>query len=287
MALVIIVLLIASFFIPAERVSSVSVQNTFANAVAALRQPTSWRSLDSGKNTQVSEVSFMLYQITEPRGNGDSTRFSLAVIPDMSPRRNPNNIGFSYGQPTSLFFKLFPSLEKPSIESHIVGELRNYLEDNTRFYGYPITTQSLVDSFFLAQQKNITTCDLFSTLPGMISGLTTYAAGYSCKIIAQNISIVPLGRDSITLMAGLNIDRPIPGDDLHTFRQLPTTLGLVVGQYSGPFRDRTGIYRAMEKFITDHELAKHGLPYEHYQGPLPTADSSMVKFELLYPVSYR
>jgi hypothetical protein len=86
-------------------------------------------------------------------------------------------------------------------------------------------------------------------------------------------------------MAGLNIDKSIDGDKVFTFRQLPSTLGLLVGQYDGPFRDRTGLYRAMEKFITDHQLAKRGLPYERYRSPLPAADSSRVKFELLYPVT--
>jgi hypothetical protein len=226
----------------------------------------------------------MLYQISEPAGDGDSTEFTLAIIPDMK-LHNPNNIGISYGLPTTFFFKLFPFLQRPSIESGIVDELQGYLQDNTRYYGYPITTQPLVDSFFVTRQQPIPARDLLTTLPGMIRDLTAYANGYTCRILAQNISIVPLGHDSITLMAGLNIDRPIPGDALHTFRQLPSTLGLVAGQYEGAFRDRAGLYAAMEKFITDHALAKRGLPYERYLYALPLADSSTVRFELLYPVT--
>lgn len=285
LSILVLLFVFVSTFIPVERVISLPVHNTAQNTAAALGRPTAWRSVDSGKDTHITEVSFMLYQVTEPEGGGDSAKFTLAITPDASPQHNPNNIGISYALPTTLFFKLLPFLQRPSVESSIIAELQSYLDDNTRFYGYPITTRPLVDSFFLAQQRDIPSRDLFTTLPGMIKGLMTYASGYSCRVIAQNVSIAPLGQDSVTLMAGLNIDRPIPGDDVHTFRQLPSTLGLLVGQYEGPFRDRAGIYRAMEKFIAEHPLAKRGLPYERYQSPLPLADSSMVRFELIYPVT--
>ena len=226
----------------------------------------------------------MLYQISEPEPGGDSTDFTLAIVPDVSSPHSPNNIGISYVYTTTLFFKLLPFIQRPSIESTIVDELQDYLQDNTRFYGYSITAQPIVDSFFVTRQEDIPARDLVTTLPGLFAELTVYARANSCRVIAQNISIAPLGHDSISLMAGLNIDRAVAGDKVNTFRQLPSTLGLLAGQYEGPFRDRTGLYRAMEKFITDHGLAKRGLPYERYLSPLPSTDSSMVKIELLYPV---
>ncbi|HEV2481074.1 MAG TPA: hypothetical protein VGS79_15470 [Puia sp.] len=285
--LLIIVLLfvLASTFIPAELVRSVTVRNTIQNTVTALKHPEAWRSLDSGKNTHITETRYMLFQISEPEPNGDSIDLTLAIVPDVSPQHNPNNIGISYAYTTTLFFKLLPFLQRPSVESAIVGELQDYLQDNTRFYGYTITTQPLVDSFFLTRQRDIPTRDLLKTLPGLFAGLSDYARANSCQVIAQNISIAPLSHDSISLMAGLNIDRSVIGDKVNTFRQLPSTLGLVAGQYEGPFHDRTGLYRAMEKFIADHRLAKRGLPFERYLSPLPSTDSSMVKIELLYPVT--
>jgi hypothetical protein len=287
LGIAVVVFLMVSVFIPTERIQSLSVQTTVQNAVAALGHPTGWRSLDSGKNTRISEVSYMLYQIAEPGSHGDTTAFTLAILPDVSPQHDPNKISLSYAYPSTVFYKFFPRFEKPTKESRIVGELQHYLQDNTLFYGYPITTERLVDSFFLATQKDIAARDLLKTLPGMIKELEDYARSNSCRVIAQNISVAPLGHDSITLMAGLNIDRSIPGDNVHTFRELPSTLGLVAGEYEGAFRDRIRLYTAMEKFITDHALAKHGLPYERYLTSLPTSDSSYIKIRLLFPVSYR
>lgn len=282
-----ILFLIVSFFIPVEQARTLSVQNTIQNTVTALHHPTVWRSLDSGKNTRITELGYMLYAITEPKRGGDSTGFSMTITPDLSPSHNPNIAAISYFHSTSLFYKLFPFFEKITFDTRTVRELRSYLEDNTRFYGYPITTQKLVDSFFLTKKQDLPSRDLFTTLPSIFKELEDYARTNSCHVIAQNISFFPLGHDSVSLMAGLNIDKSIEGDANYNFRQLPSTLGLVVGRYEGRFGLRTGIYTAMERFISDHALAKRALPYERYHSGLPVSDSSIIRIDLIFPVTYR
>jgi hypothetical protein len=281
-----IVFLIVSFFIPVQQVKTVSIENSLHNTITALHQPSSWRSLDSGKNTHITDIHYMLYTITEPKNNRNSTTFTLAVGPDLPPH-NPNNAAISWLHATSLFYKLFPFLEKTPFDILIVDELRSYLQDNTRFYGYPMTTQRLVDSIFLTKKQDLPARDLFKTLPGMLKELEDYAHTNSCKIIAKNISFAPLDHDSISIMAGLNIDKAIPGDETYNCRELPSTLGLLVGRYEGRFSDRAGIYTAMERYLTDHALAKRGVPYERYDSPLPDSDSSNIKIDLIYPVTYR
>ena len=150
-----ILFLIVSFFIPVEQARTLSVQNTIQNTVTALHHPAVWRSLDSGKNTRITELRYMLYAITEPKHNGDSTVFSMAIMPDLSPNHNPNIAAITYFHSTSLFYKLFPFLEKVTFDARTAHELQSYLGDNTRFYGYPITTQSLVDSFFLTKKQDL------------------------------------------------------------------------------------------------------------------------------------
>ncbi len=282
-----ILFLLVSFFIPAEQVRTLSVQNTIQNTVTALHHPSAWRSLDSGKNTRITELSYMLYAITEPKRNGDSTGFSLSITPDLSPSHNPNIAAITYFHTTSLFYKLFPFIEKMTFDARTAHELRSYLEDNTRFYGYPITTQKLVDSFFLTKKQDLPSRDLFTTLPTIFKELQDYARANSCHVIAQNLSFLPLSHDSVSLMAGVNIDKSIEGNKVYNFRQLPSTLGLVVGRYEGRFDLRTGIYAAMERFITDHALMKTALPYERYHSAIPLSDSSIIKMDLIYPVTYR
>lgn len=127
--LLIIVLLfvLASTFIPAGLARSVTVRNTVQNTVTALKHPEAWRSLDSGKSTHITEIKYMHFQISEPEPNGDSVDFTLALVPNASSRHNPDTIGISYVYTTTLFFKLLPFLQRPSVESGIVDELQDYL----------------------------------------------------------------------------------------------------------------------------------------------------------------
>ncbi|MBN9382717.1 MAG: hypothetical protein J0H74_18275 [Chitinophagaceae bacterium] len=282
-----IVLVLISLVIPVKQIRSVTIANTLANSVAALHRPGSWRTLDSGRNTHINEAGFMRWTISEPAHGGDSTEFAISLAPDLSRQQDPQHSNISYVHVTSLFYSLFPSLERSGTDVHTVDELRSYLQDNLRFYGYPIRTQKLVDSFFLTKQTDLRSSDLFKVLPGIFQSLETYAAKESSKVIARNIAITRLDHDSITLMAGLNIDKSIYTDAAYNFRQLPSTLGLVVGRFEGRFDERTGLYAAMEKFISDHGLAKRGLPYEQYQSPLPGSDSSTIRIDLIYPVSHR
>jgi len=282
-----ILFLIVSFFIPVEQVRTLSVQNTIQNTVTALHHPSRWRSLDSGRNTRITELRYMLYAVTEPKRGGDSTGFSMNITPDLSHNHNPNIAAISYFHSTSLFYKLFPFLEKITFDARTVHELKSYLEDNTRFYGYPITTQKLVDSFFLTKKQDLPSRELFRTLPSIFKELQDYARTNSCHVIAQNLSFIQLDHDSISLMAGLNIDKSIKGDYIYNFRELPSTVGLVVGRYEGRFDLRTGIYTVMERFISDHALMKISLPYERYHSPIPMSDSSIIKIDLIYPVTYR
>src|ERR1700754_1704058 len=282
-----VLFLIVSFFIPVEQARTLSVQNTIQNTVSALLHPSAWRSLDSGRNTRVTELSYMVYAVTEPKRGGDSTGFSLAITPDLSPNHNPNIASISYFHSTSLFYKLLPFLEKTTFDARTVHELRSYLEDHTRFYGYPITTQKLVDSFFLTKKQDLPSRELFTTLPTIFKELQDYARSNSCHVIAQNISFIPLGHDSVSLMAGLNIDKSIEGDINYNFRQVPSTVGLVVGRYEGRFGLRSGVYTAIERFLTDNALLKVGLPYERYHSALPVSDTSIIRIDLIFPVTYR
>jgi hypothetical protein len=284
-----IVFVLVSLLIPVKQIRSVIVNNTLPNSVTALQKPTSWRTLDSGRNTHINEAGFMQWTVSEIHSNGDSTEFAITLSPDLSPKQDPQHSNISWVHATSLFYSIFPSLEKTGADTRTVDELRSYLQNNLRFYGYTIKTQPLVDSFFLTKQMDLNSKDLFKTLPVLFKDLENYASGRSTRIIGRNIVITRLDHDSITLMAGLNIDKPVSiyGDETYNFRQLPSTMGLVVGHYEGRFDKRSGLYTAMEKFITDHSLAKRGLPYEQYRSPLPDSDNSRIDIDLIYPVSYR
>jgi hypothetical protein len=314
LVILIVVFLIVSLFIPVRLENQLFVKNTFPNIVSSIFRPESWTHWDSSvsqawhrdpsschftndtihhiisigipeKKIRVLQLSDLVYQVEEIR-KGDTSAFGLGIIPFVGNglQGSQHNSYIVYAQPGNLFYKMFPFMASPSFASGTVSALRSYLEDNRRFYGYPIGLKAATDTLFLTTKEDIRRQDLFTTLPAMSKLLDRYARENNCRVIGKNLSWLPLPHDSITVMEGLNIDKIVPGNDTCNFRQLPSHQYLAVATFEGRFRDMPSLYKAVEKFLFDHQLIKNSLPFEKYLSPLPTSDSSIVKVELSYPL---
>src|SRR5258708_2690781 len=313
--ILIIVFLIVSFFIPAKLENQVFVANTFQNIASSTMRPKNWIKWDSsvsqawqkdssachfledsgrhvttleipGKTIVITQISYLLYQLEEINNNGPSSVFGFAIVPYVGngQQRSEHNSNLVYSRSTNLFYKLFPFLEKPSFAKRTVSGLTSFLENNTRFYGYPIEIKPTNDTLFLTRNQDLAQRDLYSRIPALFEEIDRYARENNCKTGTKNLSYTLLGSDSLTIMAGFNIDKIIKGDYLYNFRQFPAGQPLAVGTFKGLYRDRSLIYTAMEKYIPDHQLIKVGLPFEKYSSALPVSDSSVVTLELCYPL---
>jgi hypothetical protein len=277
-----ILFLIVSFFIPVKLNNQLPVANTLSNIQTAL-QPQNLAKWDtSGRKLSITPVSYMLYQL-EATKDDHSEIFGLMILPNAG--KDLSRSGIVYSRMTNLFYKLFPFLEKRSFATATINELRSYLDDDHRFYGFPIEIKPAADTLFLTKKQDLPANQLFTSLPLMQRELEDYAKQNNCRVLAKNISFSSLDHDSLAVMVGLNIDKVIAGDYIYNFRQLPANAALATGHYAGPFRGRTALYQAMEKYLMDHQLAKRALPYETYHSPFPDSDSANIDIELLYPVA--
>jgi hypothetical protein len=277
-----ILFLIVSFFIPVKLTNQVPVANTIPNIQAAL-QPQNLANWAAGaEKTRVTQVAYLQYTLVA----SDYDRmpgFGLLLTPNAG--KDQSRSGIVYSRFTNLFYKLFPFLEKPSFATTTITELKSYLEDNRRFYGFPIEIAPAADTLFLTKRSDLPADKLFAALPVIQQELEAYAKQNNCRILAKNISFTSLDHDSLAVMVGLNIDKVIAGDYIYNFRELPAKAALATGYYTGPFRGRTALYQAMEKYLTDHQLAKRALPYETYHSPFPDSDSANIDIQLSYPVA--
>jgi effector-binding domain-containing protein len=256
-----------------------------------------------GKKIRVTQLSYLLYQLEEVKNNGTSSISGIALTPyagygqrhadddqqhaGNDQQRSEHNPNIVYSQATNLFYKLFPFLEKAPFAKRTVSDLRSYLENSTRFYGFSIDVKQTADTFFLTKKEDLPQQDLFSRMPVLFREIDQYARENGCRPGIKNITYSVLAHDSLTLMAGYNIDKMIKGDYLYNFRQLPGDQVVAVGTFNGSYHDRPLLYQAMEKYISDHQLIRIGLPYERYLSALPVADTSAVNLELCYPLRAR
>ncbi len=277
-----ILFLIVSFFIPVKLTNQLAVANTIPNIQTALQPQNLAKWASSAKKTRVTQASYLQYTLAT---NDDDRMHSFGLMITPAAGKDPSQPGIVYSRFTNLFYKLFPFLEKPSFATTTITELKSYLEDNRRFYGFPIEIKAAADTLFVTKKLDLPAKELFTTLPAMQKALEGYARQNSVRVLAKNISFLSLDHDSLTVMVGLNIDKVLDGDNTYNFRELPSGLGLAIGHYEGTFHDRTALYAAMEKYIVDHRLAKRGLPYETYRSPFPVSDTSAIEIDLSYPVS--
>ena len=277
-----ILFLIVSFFIRVKLTSQIAVDSTIPNIQTALQPQNLDKWATATKNTRVTQFPALQYALNA----GDNDRmlsFGLMITPTAG--KDLAHPGIVYSRFTNLFYKLFPFLEKPSFATTTITELKSYLEDNRRFYGFPIELKPAADTLFLTKKQDLPAAALFTNLPMMQRELEGFAKQNNCRILAKNMSFSPLDHDSLSVMVGLNIDKVIAGDYIYNFRQLPSRAMLATGHYTGPFRDRTALYQAMEKYLLDHRLAKRALPYETYTSPFPVSDTSTIDITLSYPVA--
>jgi hypothetical protein len=277
-----ILFLIVSFFIPVDLTNQIAVDSTIPNIQTALQQ----------QNLKKWATKYLLVRQFPALQYGLSTTdydrmLALGLMITPTAGKDPAHPGIVYSRRTNLFYKLFPFLEKPSFETTTITELKSYLEDNRRFDGVPIEIKPAADTLFLTKKQDLPAAALFTNLPLMQAALELYAKQNNCRILARNLSFSPLDHDSLSVMVGLNIDKVIAGDYIYNFRQLPSRVALATGHYTGPFRDRTVLYQAMEKYLLDHHLAKRALPYETYTSSFPVSDTSTIEIALSYPVAGR
>jgi hypothetical protein len=277
-----ILFLIVSFFIPVKLTNQVAIDSTIPNIQTALQQQNLNKWAPAAKKNRVTQFPSLQYALVSS-DNDRMHSFGLMITPTAG--KDPSHPGIVYFRFTNLFYKLFPFLEKPSFETSTITELKSYLEDNRRFYGFPIELKAATDTLFLTKKLDLSAATLFTNLPAMQAALEIYAKQNNCRILAKNISFSPLDHDSLSVMVGLNIDKVIAGDYIYNFRQLPSRVALATGHYAGPFRERTALYRAMEKYLLDHRLAKRALPYETYSSAFPVSDTSTIEIALSYPVA--
>lgn len=308
--------LIIAFLVPSVQKNQVFISNTLDNIVASTMKPASWIKWDysvrdawqkdpaschfqadtvhhvlllkiPGKEIKVTQVNYLLYQLEETKGSRHSM-FIYSIVPYVGNGQPTSfhNARINYDQDSRLLYKILPFLKSESFADKTISGLKSYLDDPTRFYGLPIQFKNPSDTIFLTRQQMVTRKqDIFKTLPYLFKELDSFALAHNEKPTGlRNVSFEFLPGDSTKVVAGIHIKQVIEGDYLVKCQQLPGNQVLVSGTYEGAFIDRFTAYRAMEKYLYDHQLLNTSADFEKYLSPLPVSDSSIIKIELIYPL---
>lgn len=304
------------YCIPTTRMGDVFIASSFRNVTSALGDPHHWLRWDSslkavrtadsaiavhildttGKSftitspqttIRVASPNYLQYDIQTQSPSGQS-RLLLSVIPYVGngQPRSQHNSTVAYSEATNLLFKCFAFLHRSPTPPTILGELRAYLEDPLKFYGFVMRIDTVKEKRFITRKEYLPTGKVLAHLPAVFQTIDRFIAQQPAVPGHRNISFGKVEPDGVELLAGINIDHEVSGNDSLHYMEFPNGQIELVGHFQGAFRDRTSAYRAMEKYLLDHELIQNGAPYEKYLSPLPSSDSGFVNITLHYPLRY-
>ena len=313
--LIFLALLVSSYFIRVKTTKEVLIANSFQNIIHSIMQPKSWIKWDDatykawqtdsvhcnfsqdtlhhsllinipGRQVLVTQKDYLLYQLEEVKDNNHAAlTFSLTPFIGNQKGSSGKNTLVVYEVTTRLLYKLLPFANSNSFENNTIIALQSYLENAYRFYGYKIELKQSPDSIFLTKTSVVNKKELFEKLPFIFEDLQNFALANNISgPFNRNISFNVFGSDSTSVYAGININKKITNEFIFQTKSLRSGQLMAVGYYEGSFIGRIDLYKAIDKFLAEHDFIKGGAAFEKYLSPLPVNDSSIIKIELYYPL---
>jgi hypothetical protein len=313
-----ILFLVVSYFIPVRKLNEVIVTNTYSNIIKATFKPRSWIKWNDdvreawqkdssschftedslhhtstidipGRQIEIAQENFLLYHLTENK-NSHISRFTFLLTMNVGDEKGTVGLNtlITYGRMSRYLYKIFPFLEDTSFAHQTISSVKSYIEDPARIYGFPIELKQSADSIFLTRTIVSSKKEIFKRLPLVFNELDSFARSKGiANPVNKNIYFNYINKDSLSINAGVNINKIIPDDYLISCKQFYYGQIMVIGHYEGPFYKRYELYNAMDQFMIDHQFIKGGASYEKYVSQLPESDSSVTKIELYYPLLNR
>lgn len=313
----IVILLVACYFIPVKHEKQVFVANTFQNIISSVSEPKNWMrwnqdimaawqkdsthctiTNDSAKHIftlatpdeqsiKVIQLNALLYQVELVTNKQTTAVFGFTIVPFVgnNQQQSQHNSRIAYAFTGNLLFYLLPFLEPHSFADKTIEELRAYMESNLRFYGYHIALKQTTDTIFVTQNESCKSQEVFNKLPTLFNNLQTFAQKKQVLSTGvKNVAYTFLNNDSVYVVAGININKLVEGEFVTNIMQFPPTQILAVGHFEGLYKNRLALYKAMQAYLTDHQLQLIGACYEQYLSPLPTNENDSIKIDLCYPL---
>lgn len=169
-----------------------------------------------------------------------------------------------------------------------LSNLKSYMEDPVKRYGFPIEILPVTDTLVLTKNATTTRKGQFLTLSALYSDIYEYAIRQNIPINRQGPRLAnfsPTGLDSVRVFAGIPVHKRGKKEKDINYLNMPASGKMLVAHYKGPYTKLNQVYIVLEKYIRDNVLQKVAISYEkYYTYPLTNEDSLHMVIEVLYPI---
>lgn len=188
---------------------------------------------------------------------------------------------------TNLFHQWFskPVLEKNAEKS--LENLREYMTDTRRFYGFEIQMVPVEDTVFLFSRVTVPLAERKEATKKLFEKLIAAAEKWNAAYNGTRIYYSQKTDTDITLFASIGITNlvDIPANSDIELKRMPFRKNLLVANYQGAFGQSNKAIRALEAFITDHSLTNVAIPFQKFMSDgYEFDDDQVVQLKIYYPV---
>jgi effector-binding domain-containing protein len=220
------------------------------------------------------------YQVDE---NKRSENLLFEVMPDTG---HYATVRLSYKN--TLWNEIFSTNEIINNAVKSLQNLKDYLADNKKMYGYEVELISVTDTAFLFTSKVVANPAKKASFKNLFESLIKFAElknlGYNGVRIFYTL---PNGKDSIHLFTSIGItkpeDAPYTGD--FTLKRMPYMGKLLKSYYQGSFGNVISALDAIAQFQSDNGMNSMAIPFvKLITEGIEFDDSQIIQANALYPV---
>ena len=248
------------------------------------RIDTEAKTITSG-NYQLKVFNQSLYSSILNFSKGKKNReFLFSAIPDTS-SIGGTNIIMVYKN--SYFNEWFAKDELVKKALNSFADLKEYIDDTKRMYGYEIKPVKVTDTLFLFKRITVPLVDKSKSVKEVFESLISYAAKYKLNYNGNRIFYSQKNGESITLFASIGIanDITIPESEEFEIKRMPYDKKLLEATFQGKYSEVSAVLDALKKFIDDNNLSTMGIPFEKFiSDGVDFNDDQIVQMKVYYPI---
>lgn len=307
-SILLVVMLVVSYFIPIQNTQKVNIKKPFYAVVTEINNPDSWRKWYAPIQSSYQKHPHN-YRYTQDYKNKTSTIYThnntfvitkyspgLITIDDNLLFKTQRGVNIAFTKTgdcvametcsTSLLGYLFNFFTPDNQKNHIIKALKKFMETPALYYGFEIKKTKVPDTLYIMLSKTVGIKHRFKVTDSLFKNLTQYAFKNKLTTVFKPYLVAScIGKDSVQLTTMLVIDKPdTQYGKIKTFT-MPSVGNILVTHYKGPYGDAKAVYEAMQKYVSDNNFSGVFTPFEKYLNKqIPKKDSSIVDMEVYYPI---
>lgn len=238
----------------------------------------------SGKHSvEISNITMYSAAITA-RHNDRKRVFSFSALSDSSASL-ASLIRLEYN--STLFRKWFRKTELEKNAEKSLENLKDYMTDTRRFYGFEIQIVPVEDTTFLFSRVTVPIPERKEATKKVFEKLIAFAEKNNAGYNGTRIYYSQKSSSDITIFASIGVTNIIEipaGSDIE-YKRMPYQKNLLMATYQGPFRESYRAFSALENFKADHSMTSMAIPFQKFLSDgYEFDDDQVVQLKVYYPV---